>query len=189
MDRSDWPITKIDVTFERIEIRSSFWARWKAVMFLFPTVCDTHTPKNSFYEFRKLGHVTDDVIIIGSRDQNWSNFFSPTFSQIYFRKSRGGIRPHYKGLGRVKYLSVIEEKNNHKGSFTLLWLIFAGINFRGFYRDIDGYDLKIRPKTLILCSFMNYFASFFGKIFAGINFRGTNFRGFFLPWKSIPAKN
>ena len=41
--------------------------------------------------------MTDDVII-GSRDQNWSKFFSPKFSQIDFRKSRGGIRPHYKGL-------------------------------------------------------------------------------------------
>ena len=56
-----------------------------------------HIPKNSFYKFRKLGHMTDDVII-GSRDQNWSNFFSPKFTQIDFRKSRGGIRPHYKGL-------------------------------------------------------------------------------------------
>ena len=38
---------------------------------------------------------------------------------------------------------------------------FAGINFRVFYRDIDGHDLKIRPKTLILYRFVNYFPIFF----------------------------
>ena len=51
-----------------------------------------HIPKNSFYKFRKLGHVTDDVII-GSRDQNWSIFFHQNVPKYFL-----GITPNYKGL-------------------------------------------------------------------------------------------
>ena len=59
MEPSDWPITKTDRTRERIELESWFWARWKALLFLFPTVYNTC---NQNFKISKFGHVTDDVI-------------------------------------------------------------------------------------------------------------------------------
>ena len=75
----------------------------------------THIPKNSFYKFRKLGHVTDDIIM-GSRDQNWSKSFIPKFSQINFRKSHGGIILFY-----VPFLSGVR-RYHRPGQVGLKWL-------------------------------------------------------------------
>ena len=73
MEPSDWPITKTDRTRERIEIESWFWARWKALLFLFPTVYNTCT-QNLYFKISKFGHVTDDVIMT-SCDEKFSKKF------------------------------------------------------------------------------------------------------------------
>ena len=62
MEPSDWLITKIDITRQRIEIESWVRARWKALLFVFPTLYNT-CAQNLYFKFSNFGHVTDDVIM------------------------------------------------------------------------------------------------------------------------------
>ena len=102
MEPSDWLNTKIGRTHERFKIGSWFWARWKALLFLFPTVYDTYTQKY-FLIFRKFGHVTDDDIIL-TCVQNFGKMLWPKCCLIHFRKSHGGLVRQY-----IRFLSIIRK--------------------------------------------------------------------------------
>ena len=100
MEPSDWLNTKIGITYERFEIGSWFWARWKVLLFPFPRYMIL-IPKNSFLTFRKFGHVTDDVIIL-TCVQNFGKILWPKCCLIHFRKSHGGLVRQY-----IRFLSII----------------------------------------------------------------------------------